>query len=239
MKKIQIKQFDDPELIAAYFKSRLDWMPEYYSTQSWFVNWAEGLKNDKAKYKHNTHGERYISADNVVFEKDSLTLKTMPVHPVQMDGYKFYFRSGCLVGLDSYNKFRMRIEAEFSCNPNAVDAIWFLSDNPNGDILPELDSFETNTPGCSNQLSQSLLIGDSYPARIKWAHKYPLVVARGIRSYNARRTNWFDITTSPVFSVHFRTKHPIYPVIWNTAGRHQHLTQEAQLKIYNIYIEYE
>ena len=240
MKKIQIKHFDDPELIARYFKSRLDWMPEYQSTQCWFVNWAATLKNDQAKYKYNTHGERYISADNVVFEKNCLTLKTLPIETVQMDGYKFYYRSGCLVGLDSYKKFKMRIEAQFSCNENSVDAIWFLSDNADkNNILPELDSFETNTPYCPNKLSQSLLTGKSYPANVRWYHKYPIDVSRGIKDYHVQRTSCFDITTSPVFSIHFRTKVPVYPIIWNTVGRHQLLIGKSELKIYNIDIEYE
>lgn len=234
--KITINRFDDPEEIAYYFKARTDWMPWANDTKCWFSNWAEDLNNDSCKFDSNYHGERYIVPDNISFLKDCLTLRTVPIEQVEMGGRIFTHKSVCLAGKQVMNRFRINIDAKFSCDFKAVDAIWTLTPDT---VLPEWDLFETNTPGCSGQLSQSLLTGTTYPAKVKWSKKYHIDKCRGIKSYKAIKTNRLHITTSPVFSLHFAPSTPEYLIIWNAVQRHQNLVDTAEMKIYNIEIEYE
>lgn len=247
LKKIRINRFDDPELIAYYFKSRLNWMPFGHDTKSWFVNWAEGLKNDQSYHKSNRHGERIIPPDNVLFYKDRLMLQTKPVVPIDMGTHLFGFKSACLVGLQEMNKFNIVLDLKFGCTPETTDAIWGLTPVHLVDgkevILPEWDMFETNTPGHAQVLSQSLLTGTGYPAKVRWSRKHSINKVVGRQNYQLIKNRWCEVTTHPLFSFHFSSDDPMYLIIWNTVQAHHtpDLSKyfKPELEIYNIEIDYE
>jgi len=239
-----IHKWDDPELVARWFKSRLDWdnpeTPQYSGTgKSQMVNWADGLDHDSAKYRryNNIRGAVYR---NLMFCKDYLALIQFSLFENIGD-----FESTMLVGNFHISEGRLTVNMEISGDPNVCEALWFLSvaryHKGSETILPELDSFETNTPGHIGEMSHSVI--HSYDP-----HKAVLVKKEPLEPFKAPVEYVVTFGKNKIISEALNGKYtvsscqfrgaPLYPIIWNMVPEHLAGPRDPVVtKIYQIKFE--
>lgn len=245
-KVFEITDFSDLELIARWFKARLDWMPFDTDTQSYFPNWLEGVHGDSSKWRNNMYGSLEIIPDNVIYGKQ-LIFRSVPMNPPLKfgDTLKSY-KSACLVGNFNVERGVLTVDVEFSNNLNVVEALWWLSvtrfkgevdaqSNPIETITPEWDTHETNTPQNIGKLSTSVIL-DYEPAKYAFVKKTELLKGRQTLVTEIKGNKM--ITHAPVKHVAYRgTAVPMYPILWTAVGVHQRLLSPAPMIIHGIKLE--
>jgi hypothetical protein len=246
----EITRWDDPNLIAKYFRARLDWMPYGGMGKSYPYNWLEGNPMDLSKHKVN-HKEImdifWVMAPSfypMKLTEEYFSLYSIPIPPTDFNGSILTHVSNCLVGNFNIQEGKLTIEAELSGDENVVEALWGLSTTryvKNGElIIPEQDWFETNTPGHIGEMSTSVITSYA-PYKAKQVAKIPISPFVGKRVPYLIDIGRNTIVTN--FNGGFRQRRvvknlPIYPILWNQVGSHQLGPKEIVItKIFSVKLE--
>jgi hypothetical protein len=231
----------DYDQLCHWFKSRLDWMPDFASsTKCWFTHWGGNSLS-----KRNNHAERAIPwEDTLLFYPDHIELVCLPIDPIiEIENQILTHKTAMLVGDFFIDNGILTIDAELSCDPDFCESLWFLLKTHLVDgkesILPEWDPFETNTPGHRNEMSTSQITSYDPDFKAQNVRKLPLT------RYYGRRIYKMGITPEIMYSniaCCFRAPRlkpdiPFYPNIWNAVQQHQGPKGTNVMKIYNLKYE--
>lgn len=238
-----LTEWSDPDRVAQYFRSRLDWMPMSIGTQSYFYNWAKGLPHDYCRWRSNEPGQKQVYDLSVEHSKDYFPLVSIPIEPFLYFDRTLKFLSTCLVGNFLIDRGRLTIEAELSCHPEVIESFWALSParytEETETILPEYDFWETNTPYHVDEMSTAVILNYS-PQRTHKVYKIPLGKFQKKALYIIDMERRLIITNFNGGHVIKRVipNLPIYPILWSAVGSHQLGPKEIiTTKIYSIKYE--